>query len=274
MSGLEPREANDPHLLIRFFSKPIKNEVKSRESGRPIYDDVDYISIKWAMDKTRELEAPAHSPHRMKRDRDLTDNTTGWETYAESYPALFAQYKAGIKHQVNGTPVAEMTTLTAARIEELKALNIVTVEALAALDGKSLARLGTDGRKLMEQAAAYLQRAKGAAVDERHAEEVQDLRQQLEELRALVSGQPATAGAPEPVSVKAGKGAKARGPVNESEADKQARAAFQQMGEEDLRNYISDIAKAAPADGLTHAQLVDEAVKANAANLKRKDKAA
>lgn len=256
----EAREVNDPHLLIRFFSKPKKNEAKSQEAGRPIYEDIDYVSIKWANDKTRELEAPAHSSHRMRRNSD-PDEQGGWETYAESYPTLYAAFKAGNREQVNGTLLSEMTSLSAARREELKALNIVTVEALAGLDGSALKRLGMDGRKLKEQAQNYLDRAKGAAVDERHAAELGELRRQIEELRAAQTGAPSTVA---PKAAKAGKGKK-----DESAEDAAARAAFEQYGEEDLRNYVHDATGTEPLASLKFAQLVDEAVKANAANRRK-----
>ena len=43
----------------RFYMGLIQNELKSKEAGRPIYDDIEMIEIKWAGNTKSELHAPA-----------------------------------------------------------------------------------------------------------------------------------------------------------------------------------------------------------------------
>ncbi len=84
-------------------------------------------------------------------------------SYAEAYPEQYRKFKASEQQTVAGTPLSEAPFLTEGKRRELRALNIHSIEALAALDGQNLKTLGMGGRELKNQAVAYLEKAQGSA---------------------------------------------------------------------------------------------------------------
>lgn len=170
----------DARVVPVFKVVPIHNEGKSKEAGRPIYDDVEVVEVRFAGDRQRVGVFPAHAfaGYRMTED--------GYEesiTYAQKYSDQYRRFKDKHQQIAEGTPIDELAFLTAARRSELKALNILTAEALAALDGNELKALGMNGRSLKDQAAAYLQSAGGTAQVTKLAADNVSLQAQLAEMR-------------------------------------------------------------------------------------------
>jgi hypothetical protein len=172
-----------------FYAGTMQNETESAKAGRPIFDDVEMIRIRWAGNTKNEFHAPASD----RSDRPVIDqntNTKYWPKWKE-HPDFIDAYEAFKKGQAvasNGTPLEEWPTLTAARRAELKAINILTVDQLSALDATGLKRLGLEGPKLKEQARLYLDRAAGSAVDARHAAEREEMQRQIDELKEMMQG--------------------------------------------------------------------------------------
>jgi hypothetical protein len=166
------------HLHVEFFMDAVENKAKSREAGRPVYDDREMVRIRIAGDKLSSVVAPAHdqssvtNPHTQRR-----------YTYAELHEGPYEAFKKGQEYRGSGTPLEELTFLTAAIRKTLHGFNIYTAEALAALDGTPLQKLGMGGREWKDQAQAYLDRASGTADLSRFAQENADLRAQLEALQ-------------------------------------------------------------------------------------------
>ncbi len=84
-------------------------------------------------------------------------------TYAERFQRQYQQFKAHATQTKSGTPLAYAPFLTEARRAELRAQNIYTVEALAAIDGQELKNLGPGGRELKNAAMEYIEEAKARA---------------------------------------------------------------------------------------------------------------
>lgn len=178
-----------------FYNGTVKNETKSLEMGRPIFDDVEMIRIRWAGNTKNEFHAPADD----RSDRPVTDPGTTdkywpkWKDHPD-FRAAYEAFKQGQAIASNGTPLEEWSFLTAARRAELKAINIMTVDQIANLGPDGMKRLGMEGGKLKEQAKLYLERAAGSAVDARYASEREEMQRQIDELKAMMHGgaQPAT----------------------------------------------------------------------------------
>ena len=172
-----------------FYNGTIRNDTESAKAGRPIFDDVEMVRIRWAGNTKNEFHAPASD----RSDRPVVDPATNdkyWPKWKD-HPDFIDAYEAFKKGQAiasNGTPLEEWPTLSAAKRAELKAINIMTVDQLANLDAGGLKRLGIEGPKLKEQAKAYLDRAAGAAVDARHAAEREEMQRQIDELKAMMQG--------------------------------------------------------------------------------------
>jgi hypothetical protein len=176
-----PEEAR---IIPVFKIIPIHNVGKSKDQGRPIYDDVEVVEVRFAGDRQRVGVFPAHAfaGHRV--------NDEGYEeeiTYAQKYSDQYRRFKDKHQQIAEGTPVDELAFLTAAKRSELKALNILTAEALAALDGRELQALGMGGRQLKDQAAAYLKAANGTAEVTKLAADNVALQAQLNEMRQEVA---------------------------------------------------------------------------------------
>ena len=176
---LEP--ADHSHLHIEFFASSRQNKRKSEEEGRPIFDDIEMVKIRLVGDTSSVHVAPAND------QSSAYDPETGHRlTYAELYPRHYEAFKQGQELIGSGTPLTQVTFLSAAKADELKALNVVTVEQLAELDGANLQRLGMGARALKDQATAYLQRASNAVDVGKLASENEALRDRLAALESAM----------------------------------------------------------------------------------------
>ena len=84
-------------------------------------------------------------------------------TYAERFARQYQQFKSHQAQTKQGTPLASAPFLTEARRAELRALNVYTVEALAAVDGQELKNLGLGGREAKNAAQEYIANSKASA---------------------------------------------------------------------------------------------------------------
>ena len=173
-----------PLVVPFFYTATVQNEAKSKLAGRPIFDEVEMVEIRIAGDRNFNPHFPAHEMHVRQGDEEVT--------YAMRWPDEYARFKNEETQVASGTPLEELTFLSAARRSELKALKIYTAEALAGLEGPNLKVLAGEGYKLKEQAQAYLDRANSFSGVSAIAAENAALR---ERLAALEARSPA----PEPV---------------------------------------------------------------------------
>ncbi len=175
----------DKLTTAKFMVLPIKNEAKSKASGRPIYDDVEHVEIRAAGDRLMIKVFPAHT---FARWVTTEDGDQVQQTYAERFSAQYKRFKENRQQVAEGTPLEELTFLTVGKRSELKALSIYTAEALAALDGNNLKNLGQGGRELKAQAQAYIDRASGSANAVAMADEIVKLKDLVASLQADKQG--------------------------------------------------------------------------------------
>lgn len=171
----------DPLVIPIFKILTNKNDAKSREAGRPIFEDMEVVEVRFAGDRNKISVFPALAECGEAQDED---GNTRKITYAERWSDQYKRFKAKQQQVAEGTPVDELPFLTQAKRAELKALSIYTAEALAALDGLPLKNLGQGGRDLKNQAQAYLDNAKGSADVVKMASKIADLEALVAELRA------------------------------------------------------------------------------------------
>ena len=195
--------ADAPHLHVEFYMDTKENPARSREEGRPIFEDVEMVKIQIVGDPKNTLISPAH--YASKRHPETGEP---W-TYAEQYPEHYRYFKDNADQQgAAGTPLTEVPWLTAAQRAELKALKIYTVDGLAGLDGTALQRLGMGGRELKNKAVAWLDHAKGHAAESRMAEELAARDREIEALKEqmamLAAGKAPAAPEPAPAPTEEG----------------------------------------------------------------------
>lgn len=235
--------ADNQNLVIAsFYTEAVENEGKSRDEGRPIFEDREFCKIQFAGDKDREYHFPANEVWKER------DNRGPAMTYAQRFAKEYAAFKAGEDQSVNGTPLTELAFLTKANVAELKALNIRSAEALAELPANLSKRLGMQGNTWKAQAAAHLERAKGASSDAKLIAEISKRDDEMATMRAqldaLLSGKPAEAVA-EVVSTEP--------------------SPFEAFTDDDIKAWIKSVAPGEPLTGnFSHKTLVAKADKINA----------
>lgn len=105
---------DDSKLIVAFYTKPVRNNFKSDQEGRPIFEDREFIKII------------------IPGNRDVTDAPVN-DAYRQRFAAKYAAYKANKDQDVSGTPLSELSWMGASQVAEFNALNVRTVEQLVSL---------------------------------------------------------------------------------------------------------------------------------------------
>jgi hypothetical protein len=126
----------DDKLHVRFFMRPRIDPVESQKVNRPIYKDVPHIEIMIPGDKNNIVTAEV------------------WEQHIQRFPIHWAQFQAGVKDQVVGTPLRAAPFLTESQVEELAFFKIRTIEQLADMSDGSMTFMGA--REFKNAAKKYL----------------------------------------------------------------------------------------------------------------------
>lgn len=231
MAYQQPVAAGDmihTQAIPRFYMGLIQNDIKSKEAGRPIYDDIEMIEIKFSGNTKTEHHAPAHDRcDRSLRNPENNDRYyVSWAKHPDFVKAYEA-FKAGQDGYMAGTPLSELTFLTEGRRAELRAINIHSAEQLAGLTGAQIGKYGFGMGDLCKQAQNYLERAKGTELDARHEAEKADMQAQLADLQAQMRDL-LSAKAPAPKAVAS------------SAAPKAAPSPFDSWDAADIKNWIKD----------------------------------
>lgn len=149
-----------------FKTMPVYNELKSKDAGRPIFDEVEMVEVWFSGDRTNRPRFEVTDEHR------------------ERWPKEYEAFKSGVKISDSGTPLEHWPQMTVGKVMELKALGVPTVEALAGMPDGNLTNLGPKARELREQARTYLQNAAGNADTSKMAAEIETLKAKIERMGA------------------------------------------------------------------------------------------
>ena len=163
----------DDRLVALFKHLAIKNEAKSAEAGRPIYDDAEVCEIR-APGSRNVSVFPAFAVSHWSGDHYGGEQVK--VTYAERFQHQYRQFKMEQAQTKSGTPLQHAPFLTEARKAEMRAQNIYTVEQLAAIEGAELKNLGPGGRELKNKAEEYMAEAKVNAPNLKMADELEQMR--------------------------------------------------------------------------------------------------
>lgn len=157
----------DKKLLVIFYKDAIKNEIKSAEAGRPIFDEVDLVKI----------IAPG------SRDSFVGDATPD---YQARFPTQWAKYKAGKTQSMSGSPLSVLPWLSVAQIAEFNALSCYTVEQLVGMpDAVAHKFMGFNAIK--ERASAWLKASSDAAPLMKMEAELKKRDEQIEQMQATMA---------------------------------------------------------------------------------------
>lgn len=163
----ESRFVGDERLFVQFYRKPVLQPGLSRDAGRAIYKETDFVRIMVPGDKLSMIDRPVDEIDKRR--------------FADRY----AKWLAGAGNAVEGTPLASLPRMTPAKIEEYKFFNIHTVEQLSeAPDNVGQKFLGFNEDK--RSAKTFLEIAKGNAPIEKMNEELKTRDAKIEELQSQI----------------------------------------------------------------------------------------
>ena len=167
MGDQSNRNAHDDHLFVKFHTKPLHNAKASAEEGRPMYDDMEYISIMVPGNKTSIVDRPA-------RQRDF-----------DRFPKHYAAYKANEEQSLVGTPLEQWPQISRSQVEELRFFHVRSVEQLADMaDAQAQQFMGIN--KLRQQARMYLDAAKENADMSQYTADMEEKDNQIAALNQAV----------------------------------------------------------------------------------------
>ncbi len=166
----------DKQLLVKFYLQPIVDKEASAEQGRPIYKEVEFISIK-APGSRDGFEGRA-------RERDR-----------QRFPLHYDAFKQRVEMPIEGTPLSEWAGIPRSSVEELAYINVKTVEQLAAIPDSTIQQ-GRGVGSLKQKAADWLAMSKeGATLQEMNKQlaardkMLDKLQAQIDELQAKLDGE-------------------------------------------------------------------------------------
>lgn len=178
------RFPGDEVLVVTFENDAVLNEGKSKEAGRPVFDDREICKIRFPGDKQKLSVFPADA---FSANAEKSDGTTEPLTYAERFQDAYQAFRKDGSKAMSGTPLEELPFLTAADRSTLKAFNIYTAEQLQSLEGENLKALGPKGREYKNQAQAYIESASDSAGATRLAAENGQLKERIAALEAAAA---------------------------------------------------------------------------------------
>jgi hypothetical protein len=155
-----PLAPGDELLFVQFYMGSMKNDEKTAEAGRPIFDSVPFVKIL------------------VPGDRNTVVNTTVDEKVKRRFARLWSQFQHNVTQTVEGTPLTEWPAITRAQADELIYLNITTVEQIAALADVYGSRI-MGFQDLKRKAITYLAAAKDSALTEKLSAENANLQGQI-----------------------------------------------------------------------------------------------
>lgn len=134
---------DDNRLLAQFFTEAKKNERKSAEAGRPIFDEV--VLVRVVTPGSRDVMV-----------------TLATEAYKQRFSKQWERFQRQQEQVQDGTPLDEVPFLTVGQIAELKGVNVFTLEQLAGMSD-SLAQKFMGSHQMRKRAKDYLEAAAQAA---------------------------------------------------------------------------------------------------------------
>jgi hypothetical protein len=163
----ESRFAADETLYVEFFREPVLHPGRSRDAGRAVYEERDFVRIVVRGDKTTVVVQPMNEMNKIR------------------FGSRYEKWKTGQSDAVTGTPLNALPSMTPAKVEEYKFFKIFTVEHLADANDQL-------GQKFMSfhsdktAAKRFIEATKGNAPIEAMNAELQKRDAEIENLKMMV----------------------------------------------------------------------------------------
>ncbi len=164
---------NTPPLLVRFFNKPEQIGV---ENGYPKFKERVYFECAVPGSKNGINCQPM-------KDSDR-----------ERFPKAWAKFNSVTNLSRDGMPIEQWPQISRSEALNLRAMNIHTVEGLAAVSDSNMNNLGQGGRELVARAKSFILAANDGAANAKLTQENVKLQEQIDyqagqinELKAMMA---------------------------------------------------------------------------------------
>jgi hypothetical protein len=136
---IEENMYQEDGALIEFFQDAIQNNKKTKDEGRPVFDDKDFIRIQTPGDTHTVIV-------RIATEQDK-----------KRFPKCWNAYQQGQQMSQEGTPLEQWNLISRSQTLELKHKGIATVETLVQVSDTNLQKMGPGYIQLRNSARQYLE---------------------------------------------------------------------------------------------------------------------
>jgi hypothetical protein len=165
-----PAAAGAPDAsFARFYLKPVQNNFRTEQEGRPIFEDKEYVEISFPGDRRSIVD-------RLVKAEDRT-----------RWPQQYKAFKEDLEQVGEGLPLSEWAAMTRSQVEEYKFFRVRTLEQMAGISDGVLSDMPMGTRELRDQAQRWLAAAAGAQPTAALAAEVSRKDDRIVELEAQLA---------------------------------------------------------------------------------------
>lgn len=155
----------DDGLFVQFFAQAVHLEWQSKQDGRPIYEQRDFVRV-------------IQPGERDKMEREVREDDK------HRWPRQWAAYQAQQQQVPDGTPIEVLFPGAPHEVAMLKALHVHTVEMLASMSEAGIGRLGLGGRTKVDRAKKFLDAAASMAGANKLQAELEQAQAEIGALKA------------------------------------------------------------------------------------------
>ena len=164
----------DAALWVEIYKHPVESPAKSKEAGHPVFDDVDFITIRVPGDQLNVVMRPLNDEDKAR------------------FPRHWAHYQnISSNENVEGWLVDEWPIISRAVAFQLRALGFKTVEHVANASDQNIVKLGMmagmEPHVFREKAKAFLALARNTAAEQKAVQENAELKAQMAEMQATIN---------------------------------------------------------------------------------------
>jgi predicted flap endonuclease-1-like 5' DNA nuclease len=159
----------DERLIVLFYNKSVRNVARSKEEGKPVFENRQYIKIQTPGETLNIVDRPVQEQDKKR------------------FPRQWDRYLQGKEQTADGIPLDLLFPENPAIGDTLQAYGVMTVEQLAALSGHAIGTIGMGCQELVNKAAKYLEQAQKGVDFHRFEKAIQEKDREISKLTRQVN---------------------------------------------------------------------------------------
>lgn len=176
---------DQPRAVRYFYMRPVEIKYRSKQAGRPIFEDRLYWVDKCPGDRNMSIDRPISNSEldEILNLEPRPDEDMARAGERQMMRELYLRFQKGLEQMPEGMPLEKWPQITASQVKTLKYSEIHTVEQLKSIPDGTLQSLGTGYLQLKQQARDYLEDASKTEVLNEAKAEIDALRKEIEEMK-------------------------------------------------------------------------------------------